>query len=70
MDKSYSKHSKNRLRQERIWRNWHQQDVADQLGASVVSVKRWERGSHQPSIYFRKKLCALFEKNPEELGLA
>ena len=57
-----------RLRQERIRHNWRQQDLADQLGTSVVTVKRWERGRQLPSSYFRQKLCALFEKSAEELG--
>lgn len=60
---------KNQLRQERVRRNWRQQDLADQLGTTVVTVKRWERGSQQPSAYFRLKLCALFDKSAEELGL-
>ena len=57
------------LRQERIRRNWRQQDVADQLGTTAVTVKRWERGSQQPGAYYRVKLCALFGKSAEELGL-
>jgi transcriptional regulator with XRE-family HTH domain len=68
MDASTSLHWKNLLRQERIRRNWRQQDVADQLETTVVTVKRWERGSQQPSAYFRVKLCALFGKSAEELG--
>lgn len=47
------------LRQERIRRNWRQQDLADQLGATVLTIQRWERGSHQPSVYFRVKLRTL-----------
>jgi transcriptional regulator with XRE-family HTH domain len=58
-----------RLRQERIRRNWRQQDLADQLETTVISIRRWERGSHQPSAYFREKLCTLFGKSAEELGL-
>ncbi|MGH2507327.1 MAG: tetratricopeptide repeat protein [Ktedonobacteraceae bacterium] len=60
---------KDQLRQERVRRNWRQQDLAEQLGTTVVTVKRWERGSQQPSAYFRLKLCALFDKSAEELGL-
>ena len=59
---------KDQLRQERVRRNWRQQDLADHLGTSVVTVQRWERGSHCPSAYFRIKLCALFGKSAEELG--
>lgn len=50
-------------------RNWRQREVADHLGTTVVTVNRWERGIQQPSAYFRLKLCALFGKSPEELGL-
>jgi tetratricopeptide (TPR) repeat protein/transcriptional regulator with XRE-family HTH domain len=60
---------KNCLRQERIQRNWRQQDVADYVGTTVATVKRWERGSQQPSAYYREKLCALFGKSAEALGL-
>jgi tetratricopeptide (TPR) repeat protein/transcriptional regulator with XRE-family HTH domain len=57
-----------RLRQERLQRNWRQRDVAGQLGTTVATVTRWEQGTHQPSSYFRVKLCALFGKSPLELG--
>jgi len=58
-----------RLRQHRIQRNWRQQDVADQLQTSLVSVQRWERGTHQPSLYYRARLCELFGLSALELGL-
>ena len=50
---------KDRLRQERIARNWRQQDLADQLLTSVLTIQRWERGSHRPSAYFRLKSAEL-----------
>jgi len=56
------------LRQERIRHNWRQQDLADQVGTTVLTVKRWERGRQVPSSYFRQKLCALFGKSAEEFG--
>ncbi|HET8841138.1 MAG TPA: helix-turn-helix domain-containing protein, partial [Ktedonobacteraceae bacterium] len=59
-----------RLRQARIERNWRQHELAEQLGTTVQTVKRWERGSQLPSIYFRTKLIALFGKSAEELGLS
>lgn len=58
-----------RLRQERIRQNWHQLDLADRLGTTPVTISRWESGSQQPSPYFREKLCVLFGKSPEALGL-
>jgi transcriptional regulator with XRE-family HTH domain len=69
MDVANTLHSNDQLRQERIRHNWRQQDLADQLGTTAVTVRRWERGSQQPSAYFRIKLCALFGKSSEELGL-
>ena len=69
MDISHGTRLNNRLRQERIGRNWRQRDLAEQLGTTVVTVKRWERGYQQPSTYFQIKLCALFGKSAEELGL-
>lgn len=57
------------LRQQRIRRNWRQHDVADQLGTTVTTIGRWERGEQQPGAYFRVKLCALFGLSAQELGL-
>ena len=69
MNLSNLPYSNNRLRQERIAQNWRQRDVADQLGTTVVTVNRWERGIQHPSAYFRVKLCALFGKSAQDLGL-
>ncbi|GHO49702.1 tetratricopeptide repeat protein [Ktedonospora formicarum] len=57
------------MRRHRIQRNWRQQDLADQLGTSRITVHRWEQGSQQPSAYYRVKLCALFGLSAQELGL-
>ena len=69
MDGSDATCPNDQLRQERIRHNWRQQDVADHVGTTVVTVNRWERGGQQPGAYFRVKLCALFGKSAEELGL-
>jgi tetratricopeptide (TPR) repeat protein/DNA-binding XRE family transcriptional regulator len=68
MDTSPSISWNERLRKERVQHNWRQQDVADRLGTTVLTVKRWERGNQQPSAYFRLKICTLFGKSAEELG--
>jgi transcriptional regulator with XRE-family HTH domain len=68
MNRAGAIHWSERLRQERIQRNWRQKDLADQLGATIVTVKRWEQGHHLPSSYFRQKLCILFEQSAESLG--
>lgn len=69
MNSSHTISANDRLRQERIRRNWRQKDVAELLGTTVLTIKRWERGHQQPGPYFRDKLCTLFGKNSEELGL-
>jgi transcriptional regulator with XRE-family HTH domain/tetratricopeptide (TPR) repeat protein len=59
-----------RLRRERELRNWSQEEVAEQIGTTFVTVSRWERGITVPSRYHRTKLCTLFGKSAEELGLS
>lgn len=56
------------LVQARLWRHWTQQDVADAIGASVVSVGRWERGETLPNQVYVTALCELFALAPAALG--
>jgi DNA-binding XRE family transcriptional regulator len=56
------------LRLARINAGLTQEDLADALGTSAVSVSRWERGENIPSKYFRQKICALFRLSEQELG--
>jgi tetratricopeptide (TPR) repeat protein/transcriptional regulator with XRE-family HTH domain len=58
-----------RLSSEREQRGWSQQEVADLIGTTPVNISRWERGLTSPGPYFRQKLCALFGKSAQELGL-
>ena len=58
-----------KLKAERELRGWSQKYVAEQIGADHYYLSRWERGAIAPSPYYRQKLCALFGKNAEELGL-
>jgi transcriptional regulator with XRE-family HTH domain len=60
---------KQHLRQERERRSWSQQDVADKVGTTQLTVGRWERGITMPGPYYRQKLCEIFEKTAQELGL-
>jgi tetratricopeptide (TPR) repeat protein/transcriptional regulator with XRE-family HTH domain len=57
------------LADERIRRRWSQQEVADRIGTTFVNVSRWERGITRPNPYFRRKLCALYQKSAAVLGL-
>ena len=68
MPKENPLYANERLREERINRNWSQQKLADELGVAVVMVKNWERGK-QPTDYYCLKLCTFFGKSAEELGL-
>jgi tetratricopeptide (TPR) repeat protein/transcriptional regulator with XRE-family HTH domain len=58
-----------KLRYERDRRAWSQQKVADMVGTTPLNVGRWERGITLPGPYFRQKLCEVFEKSVQELGL-
>lgn len=57
------------LQQERLRQGWTQQDLADRLGTTKLTVGRWERGITVPGPYFRLKLCTLLGKDPQALGL-
>jgi transcriptional regulator with XRE-family HTH domain len=58
-----------RLSAERMRRRWSQLEVADKLGTTPGNVSRWERGITSPGPYFRSKLCELFDRSAQELGL-
>ncbi len=58
-----------KLRHERERRAWSQQEVADLVGTTPLNVGRWERGVTSPGPHFRQKLCEVFEKSSQELGL-
>jgi transcriptional regulator with XRE-family HTH domain/tetratricopeptide (TPR) repeat protein len=57
-----------RLKRARESRGWSQAYVAAAIGTDEKSVGRWERGEHNPTPYYRQKLCELFGKSAEELG--
>src|SRR6266567_3705964 len=58
-----------RLKYERMQRGWSQARVAELIGTDAGNVSRWERGRSLPSPYFRERLCHLYEKKAQELGL-
>jgi predicted ATPase/DNA-binding CsgD family transcriptional regulator/DNA-binding transcriptional regulator YiaG len=57
-----------RLKAQRLKKNWSQVYVATMIGTSDVEVSRWETGTAVPTLYFREQLCELFGATPEELG--
>lgn len=67
------------LRRERELRNWSQQELMRRIldlcaedkeypALDPKTVGRWERGAHKPSLYYRKRLCQVFGRNPIQLG--
>lgn len=60
---------KTRLRRERRRRCLSQEELAEQIGTTPLTVSRWERGQSFPNPYYRRKLCDFFQSPPEFLGL-
>ncbi len=58
------------LKLERELRGWSQARVAEELHVTSRTIARWEQGLAIPYPYYRERLCAIFEKNIYELGLA
>jgi transcriptional regulator with XRE-family HTH domain len=58
-----------RLSAARQARGWTQKEVAERIGATELSVSRWERGTHAPSPFYRFRLCALFGLSEADLGI-
>ncbi len=57
------------LLRERKRRGWSQDDLADKVETDTKTIGRWENGISLPRPYSRQKLCELFGKDAEELGL-
>jgi transcriptional regulator with XRE-family HTH domain len=57
------------LKQAREAAGLSQDDLANLLGTTASTISGWERREHQPSAYFREKLCSVLEKSAIELGL-
>src|SRR6266849_1032886 len=57
------------LRQARLERSWTQRHLAHELRVGRQTVQSWERGTRSPSLELRRRLCDLFSKTPEQLGL-
>src|SRR5438874_5382627 len=57
------------LLRERKRRGWSQEKVAQLLDIDPKTVGRWERDETFPTIQLHSKLCHLFGKSAEELGL-
>jgi tetratricopeptide (TPR) repeat protein/transcriptional regulator with XRE-family HTH domain len=58
-----------RLKHEREQRGWSQAKLAELVGTNPATVGRWERGVSSPYPIHRERLCGLFNKDVQELGL-
>lgn len=57
------------LKFEREQRGWSQSRVAEELNVSTRTIVRWEQGL-LPYPHYRERLCVLYGKTAQELGLA
>lgn len=60
-------------KQVREWRRRRfltQQQLAEQLGVSYMTVQRWELGQSLPRLSQQKKLIEVLEISPDEFFLA
>ena len=59
-----------KLKRQREALHLTQQQVADQLGVTVTTVKNWEAGRHIPKLYpiQTKALCDLLDLTLDELA--
>lgn len=57
------------LRTERALRGWSQARLAETLGVTIRTVRRWELGQAIPFPNYRQQLSSLFGKTAQELGL-
>jgi transcriptional regulator with XRE-family HTH domain len=59
----------NLLRAARLQAGLTQEDLAQAVGTSTISIWRWEHGAF-PSLYYQQQLCHYFNTSPEEMGWA
>jgi tetratricopeptide (TPR) repeat protein/transcriptional regulator with XRE-family HTH domain len=57
------------LKSERERLGLSQQELAEKVNASPVSISNWERGKTVPGPYHRRLLSELFDRSLQELGL-
>lgn len=59
-----------RLSSARNEKGWSQEYLAERVGVERITVQRWEAGRTNPQPPHQIRLCKLFEKTAQELGLA
>src|ERR1700674_3849180 len=56
-----------RLRHEREHSNLSQEQLAQEIGTTVLSINRWEHDKAFPRPHHRAELCRVFNKSTEAL---
>src|SRR5436305_2378209 len=59
-----------RLRRERQRLNWSQESLAEAIGATAMSIHRWEHDQALPQARYRERLCQVFNTDAEALFAA
>lgn len=57
------------LRKARKEQGWTQRQLAYKVGVEEQTVRTWELGTRSPGDGVRARLCTLFSKTPQQLGL-
>ncbi|MGN1276900.1 MAG: helix-turn-helix transcriptional regulator [Floccifex sp.] len=58
---------KNRLKECRASKGYNQQELARLAGVSRQTISSIERGDYHPSVFLALKICALFDKQVEDV---
>src|SRR6516164_5096262 len=58
----------NNLATLRAKHNFSRPQLADLVGATTLTLGRWERGETVPRKYYQSKLCEVLQCSEEELG--
>ncbi len=56
-----------RLRQERERLLWSQEQLAEKIGATALSINRWEHDKAMPRPFYRAELCRVFNISAQSL---
>jgi DNA-binding XRE family transcriptional regulator len=56
------------LKQARLEKGLTLEEVAKKIETVAIVLGRWENGDILPYLYYRQRLCELYEKTPLELG--
>ena len=64
-DKSQEPHQ--RIRVLRVLRNLTQAELAEKIGVDQQSVSDWEKGKHNPSDYYRKRIAESLDVDQKDI---